>query len=428
MKRIFYLLLVFTVFCGVIPVYGENAGNDDNYVAIYMDSYSDDIGSYLDGRNIKGRIMISAFGVDWGFGAKVKYGSNANEIIFARADKTIVMRTDSNVMLVNGSSVIMDCKPVTIEGKIYVPLKYLYEALGCQVEWDPQSKVVNIHTGDMNIGMGAVTYPLNGESLLTKVKEENIYKTNYIEEYKDVLDRMFPSGWKVESEKQFVRESFETCEHYTGDIYVFTMWEISYTDKNNEKRIFDVSNIADMNKNIENYLLDMFESYYMDNYVNKYFNNENISVNADFSLVGENVPNGRKEAEEACETYISNLTNEAVDLSKLNMNEIYEKFPVYTDININCDTTNAGNVVDKQSIVDNAYNRAEEMVSEIISDTGNKANIELYVNALGDKSFEDQKNYREFYVAGEKYTGNPSVLVYMSDLTYEVYKDTLYKR
>ena len=428
MKRIFYLLLVFTVFCGVIPVYGENAGNDDNYVAIYMDSYSDDIGSYLDGRNIKGRIMISAFGVDWGFGAKVKYGSNANEIIFARADKTIVMRTDSNVMLVNGSSVIMDCKPVTIEGKIYVPLKYLYEALGCQVEWNPESKAVNINTGDMNIGMGVVTYPLNHESLLTKVKEENIYKTNYIEEYKDVLDRMFPSGWKVESEKQFVRESFETCEHYTGDIQVFTKWEISYTDKNNEKRIFTISNIADMNKNIENYLLNMFENYYMDNYINKYFNDENISVNADFSFVGENVPNGRKEAEEAYKIYISNLTNEAVDLSELDMNEIYDKFPVYADININCDTANADNIADKQNIIDTAYNRAEEMVSEIISDTGNKANIELYVNALGDKNFEDQKNYREFYVAGEKYTGNPSVLVYMSDLTYEVYKDTLYKR
>lgn len=422
MKKCLLVFLILMLGFNTVGVYG----NDDNYVAIYMDSYSDDISSYLDGRNIKGRIMISAFGVDWGFGAKVKYGSNANEIIFTRADKTIVMKTDSNVMLVNGSFVIMDCKPVTIEGKIYVPLKYLYEALGCQVEWDPELKAVNIHTGDINIGMGVVTYPLNDESLLTKVKEENIYKTNYIEEYKDVLNRMFPSGWNVESEKQFVRESFETCDHYTGDIQVFTRWEISYTDKNNEKRIFTLSNIADMNKNIENYLLDMFEIYYMDNYVNKYFNDENISVNADFSLVGENVPNGRKEAEEACKTYISNLTNETVDLSELDMNEIYDKFPVYTDININCDTKNTDNIVDKQNIIDTAYNRAEEMVSEIISDTGNKANIELYVNALGDKSFEDQINYREFYVAGEKYTGNPSVLVYMSDLTYEVYKDTLY--
>lgn len=66
------------------------------------------------------------------------------------------------------------------------------------------------------------------------------------------------------------------------------------------------------------------------------------------------------------------------------------------------------------------------MIRKIISDTYNKANIELYVNAVGDKKFDNERNYREFYVAGEKYGSNPRVLVYMSDLTYEVYKDTLY--
>lgn len=423
MKKTFELLLLLTICLFSVPVYGEN---DDNYVDIYMDSYSGDISSYLEGKNINGRIMISAFGVDWGFGAKVTYGSNSNEIIFSRADKTIVMRADSNVMLVNGSSVIMDCKTLTIDGKIYVPLKYLYEALGCDVEWDSELKAVNINTNDISIGMGVVTYPLNDESLLSKVKEENIYKTNYITEYKDVLDKMFPSGWTVENEKTLVKENFETCEHYSGEIYIFKKWEISYTDKYNEKRIFTVSNIADINENIKDYLFDMFKDYYMDNYINKYFNDENISANISFRLVGEYVPNGSKEAEEACKIYIGNLTNEAANLSELNINEIYEKFPIYVRINIECDTTKADNNADKQNIIDTVYNRAEEMVLEIISDTDNKANIELYVNAVGDKKFDNERNYREFYVAGEKYGGNPRVLVYVSDLTYEVYKDALY--
>lgn len=77
MKKCLLVFLILMLGFNTVGVYG----NDDNYVAIYMDSYSYDTGSYLDGRNIKGRIMISAFGVDWGFGAKVKYGSNANEII-----------------------------------------------------------------------------------------------------------------------------------------------------------------------------------------------------------------------------------------------------------------------------------------------------------------------------------------------------------
>lgn len=423
MKKIFALLILLIICLCSMPVYGEN---DDNYVSIYMDDFSYDISSHLDGRNINSRIMISAFGVDWGFGAKVKYGSTSNEIIFTRAEKTIVMKVDSNVMIVNGTSVMMDCKPLIIDDKIYVPLKYLYEALGCEVEWNAELKAVYINTRDMSIGMGVVTYPLNDESILTKVKEENIYKTNYITEYKDVLDRMFSSEWNVESEKQFVRESFDACEHDTGEIYVFTRWDITYTDKNNEKRIFIVSNIVDMNKNIENYLLDMFEKYYRDNYINKFFDDKNISVNVYFSFVGENVPNGNKEAEEAYKTYISNLTNEVVNLSEMDMNEIYEKFPVYADININCDTINISNIDDKQSIVDIAYTRAGEMVFKIIFDTNNKANIKLYVNAVGDKSFDKQKNYNEFYVTGQKYTGNPSVQVYMSDLTYEIYKDTLY--
>ncbi|MFS0725600.1 copper amine oxidase N-terminal domain-containing protein [Paenibacillus sp. 1P07SE] len=61
---------------------------------------------------------------------------------------TITMAVGSQVVQVNGSSITMDIAPLVKDGATYIPLRYLAELIGAEIDWDQQNQVTTVTAGE----------------------------------------------------------------------------------------------------------------------------------------------------------------------------------------------------------------------------------------------------------------------------------------
>lgn len=87
----------------------------------------------------------------------------------------------SNIKVtINGSQVQFDQPPVIKDGRTLVPLRAIFEAMGCTVLWDSANKIVNVATefGMMTLGIGSnyISYRNENEdrSIVTDVPPQII--------------------------------------------------------------------------------------------------------------------------------------------------------------------------------------------------------------------------------------------------------------
>lgn len=93
---------------------------------------------------IDGRTMVPVRAIFEGVGAEVKWDSETKTITGNKNGTEVIMTVDSNIASVNGQNITMDCGPVIINNRTLAPARYVAEAFGCTVNWDNDSKTVNI--------------------------------------------------------------------------------------------------------------------------------------------------------------------------------------------------------------------------------------------------------------------------------------------
>ena len=76
-----------------------------------------------------------------------------------------VSASDIKVTL-NGQQIQFDQPPVIIDGRTLVPVRAIFEAMGCTVLWDDANKIVNVATefGMMTLGIGSVYISYRNEN------------------------------------------------------------------------------------------------------------------------------------------------------------------------------------------------------------------------------------------------------------------------
>ncbi|WP_241675040.1 stalk domain-containing protein [Paenibacillus luteus] len=80
------------------------------------------------------------------FGAKVEWNNTDRTITAIKNGLTLKMKIDSHTAYINGKAVQLDSPPHIIN-VTYVPLRFISEAFGYEVEYDPNDRSVNIWTG-----------------------------------------------------------------------------------------------------------------------------------------------------------------------------------------------------------------------------------------------------------------------------------------
>jgi len=105
---------------------------------------------------IDGRTMVPMRVIFEALGAEINWNDRTRTITATRDNLTIVATIGSRTMTVNGVRTEMDVAPTVIDGRTLVPVRFVSEAFGTEVEWDANTRIVSIFVGlidDDNITM-----------------------------------------------------------------------------------------------------------------------------------------------------------------------------------------------------------------------------------------------------------------------------------
>jgi hypothetical protein len=99
-------------------------------------------------REIDGRLMVPLRGVLEKTGANVDWIQATQTVVAARGGLMLELSIGSRSARINGRNVRMDVPAMTIAGSTMVPLRFVTESLGGQVEWDRRTRTVSIESPD----------------------------------------------------------------------------------------------------------------------------------------------------------------------------------------------------------------------------------------------------------------------------------------
>lgn len=160
------------------------------------------------------RVLIPIRFVSEALGAKVDYkkettGSRVERVVYVELNgKMIRMPVNSDIVLVGDTIVKLDV-PARLQGsRVFVPLRFVSEALGATVNWNQSNKLVSISTGK------EVTDPDPVPS------DDNMYSTDFQWKagYTELAKELFVDNMKVENGKlTFTLPQGAKAQYYAED-------------------------------------------------------------------------------------------------------------------------------------------------------------------------------------------------------------------
>ncbi len=110
---------------------------------------------YIDGRlvnfdvpptSVQGRVLVPLRGVFEQLGATVDYDARSQHIVAIRGAQTVELTIGSRQARVSGAPRLLDVPAFTINGRTMVPLRFISESLGASVQWIEASQTILIGT------------------------------------------------------------------------------------------------------------------------------------------------------------------------------------------------------------------------------------------------------------------------------------------
>jgi len=93
---------------------------------------------------VNGRAMVPMRGIFESLGAKVNWNGASHTVTAARAETGVRLAVGSRSAQIGGKPVLLAAAPLMYHGTVMVPLRFVSEALGAQVQWDPASRLISI--------------------------------------------------------------------------------------------------------------------------------------------------------------------------------------------------------------------------------------------------------------------------------------------
>jgi len=93
------------------------------------------------------RVLIPTRFVAQSLGGDVSYASKTKTVTIKQGSKTIVLKAGNSNVIVDGRTVKLDVPAKIINKRVMVPLRFVSEAMGANVDWQQQNNLVAITTG-----------------------------------------------------------------------------------------------------------------------------------------------------------------------------------------------------------------------------------------------------------------------------------------
>ncbi|CAM3707333.1 copper amine oxidase N-terminal domain-containing protein [Marinicrinis lubricantis] len=171
------------------------------------------------------RVMVPVRVVSEGLGAKVDWNQAENKVTITKDEKVVQLTANQKTAVVNGKTVQFDTNMTVKKQRVYVPLRFVSEALGQSVMWDSVSRWVWIGKQDVprpeDVGIknvpleDVVKYFKNRQDIYEYHDKATIYKSSD-----------FPISLPVKIGENVIYEVFQANQgsiegiglHYSGTI------------------------------------------------------------------------------------------------------------------------------------------------------------------------------------------------------------------
>jgi peptidoglycan LD-endopeptidase LytH len=105
----------------------------------------------------EGRMLVPIRVIAETTGAQVQYEETARQVTVSDQGKRIVIPVEQSVAYVNGKQVTLDVPATIMQSRTLVPLRFINESLGFQVDWKEDSNVAMVWTEDEELAKSAAS-------------------------------------------------------------------------------------------------------------------------------------------------------------------------------------------------------------------------------------------------------------------------------
>lgn len=135
-----------------------SAAAQDIQLALDGQTLDSDVAPYITSNNVT---MVPLRVISNGLGASVDWQQATETVIITGNDTQLMMSRGDRSALVNGSPVALDSAVQTRNGRVMVPLRFIGETLGLQVDWNASTRWITLQSGS---GQGSIAPSLPGNT------------------------------------------------------------------------------------------------------------------------------------------------------------------------------------------------------------------------------------------------------------------------
>jgi len=115
--------------------------NDNKIKVLYDNRFLNfDVEPHL----LNGRTLVPIRAIAEAFNMNVVWDDSPKSIKLKSETPNILLNIDNKNITINNNPKTLEVAPQIISGRTLVPLRFITEAIGCNVEWDSQNKIINI--------------------------------------------------------------------------------------------------------------------------------------------------------------------------------------------------------------------------------------------------------------------------------------------
>jgi len=238
MKRIFSVVfLIFLLVITSLPAYAAAATN----IQIKVDGVV--IPSEVDPEIRNTRTMVPLRVISENLGAKVNWSDS--EVTLTRGDMQVILKLNSSTAVKNGKTVLLDVKPFIKNNRTIVPLRFLAETFGCNINY--RNLTVTVDTEplfidgvkvtalqqDLHMTMGSVVNQIKGNANI-----EAIYN-NFVDNKGSKVEAPSDPTWSV----QYGTGQYDFLDQEGNSIKRFDIYSLSQSSPEaaHEVHIYDAT-------------------------------------------------------------------------------------------------------------------------------------------------------------------------------------------
>ncbi len=165
-----------------------------------------------------GRTMVPVRAIAEAFGAAVGWEAEAARVTIKKADTEITLTIGQSEAYINGAPTVLDAAPEIVEGRTMVPLRFIGEALSCQVQYVAATKQILIEDAPVLLSCGTQT------ASLWDLKAAYAYLYKYYEtwrgdmEEEEYADTVAYLATEAVSEQLYIRAAFPAAYLSEADV------------------------------------------------------------------------------------------------------------------------------------------------------------------------------------------------------------------